>query len=72
VVLVLMDDAFEPVELYEAERPAILEALDEGTGSKRAKRGIMSVARFKAIAHLVWTRNEGLVSDEIWDHQGGG
>lgn len=72
VVLVLMDEAFEPVELYEAERDAILEALDEGAGSKRAKRGIMSVARFKAIARLVWTRDEGPVEDEIWDNQGGG
>ncbi len=71
VVLVLMDDAFEPCEIYAADREAIIGALDESTGSKRAKRGVMSVARFKAIADLVWNREEGLVEDEIWDNQRG-
>ena len=56
VVLVLMDENFETFEIYQAWREDILDALDE---SSRNKRGAMSVARFKNIANLVWTREEG-------------
>ena len=70
VVLVLMDENFEPMEIYEANRDTIMEALDETKESKRSKRGAMSVARFKNIAQLVWTPQEGEVDDEIWDNQG--
>jgi len=58
VVLVLMDAEFEPVEIYEAERDVVIEALGAGDDSKRSKRGAMSVAKFKAIARLVWTREQ--------------
>ena len=71
VVVVLMDAEFEPVEIYEAARDTVLEALESGRESKRSKRGAMSVAKFKAIARLVWTREEGAIEDEIWDNQGG-
>ena len=71
VVLVLMDDTFEPFEIYEADRSEIMDAMDDSGGSKRSKRGAMSVARFKAIANLVWTREEGNIEDEIWDNQSG-
>jgi hypothetical protein len=69
VVLVLMDDNLEPFEIYEAERTEIIEALKGSTPSRRNKRGAMSVARFKAIAKLVWTRENGLEQNEIWDNQ---
>jgi hypothetical protein len=72
VVLVLMDDNFEPVELYEAERADVLEALEDSGTSKRAKRGAMSVAKFKNIGRMVWNSTEGLVDDEIWDNRGQG
>ncbi len=71
VVLVLMDEHFEPSEIYEASREDILDSLEDPGASKRSKRGAMSVARFKAIAHLAWCREEGAVDDEIWDNQGG-
>ena len=71
VVLVLMDEAFEPQEIYEADRDEILDAMDEGGASKRSKRGAMSVARFKAIGNLVWTRDEGEIDDEVWDNRSG-
>ena len=58
VVLVLMDENFETFDIYLASREDILDALDE---SNRNKRGAMSVARFKNIAELVWTRSEGKV-----------
>lgn len=69
VVLVLMNEDFEPVEIYEADRSDIMDALDETRNSKRNKRGAMSVARFKNIARLVWTAGEGVLKDEIWDNR---
>jgi hypothetical protein len=73
VILVLMDENFEPFEIYEAEREGLVEALAQDTGSKRSKRGAMSVARFKAIGRLVWTRENGIEDDDgIWDNRAGG
>ena len=69
VVLVLLDENFEPFEMYEAERPELEEAQPERE-SKRNKRGAMSVAKFKAISQLVWTRERG-EEDEVWDNQSG-
>lgn len=69
VVLVLMDQDYEPREIYEAERGAVLDALQD-TNSKRSKRGAMSVARFKNIAQLVWTDREGVIEDEVWENHG--
>jgi hypothetical protein len=71
VMLIMMDESYEPVEIYEAEREDILEALQDSGKSKRSKRGAMSVAKFKIISRLVWTREEGVVDDEIWDNQSG-
>ncbi|MCG7985923.1 MAG: hypothetical protein JAZ20_05115 [Candidatus Thiodiazotropha weberae] len=67
VVLVLMDEDYEPYEIYEAEREEILEYIEESS-SNRAKRGAMSVARFKIIGRLAWTRESGL-EEEVWDNQ---
>jgi hypothetical protein len=67
VVLVLMDEDYEPYEIYEAERDEIL-AYIEKSSSNRAKRGAMSVARFKIIGRLAWTRENGL-EPEVWDNQ---
>lgn len=69
VLLVLMDEEYEPYEMYEAERSDILEFIDQ-TSSGRSKRGAMSVARFKIIGRLAWTRENGL-EPEVWDNQAG-
>lgn len=70
VVLVLMNEDFEPVEIYEADRSDLMESLDETSDSKRNKRGAMSVLRFKHLARLVWSVVEGEVdADEIRDKQ---
>ncbi len=53
-MLILMDEDYEPIEIWEAERDTITEASAE-TSAKRAKRGAMSVAKFKAISQLVWS-----------------
>lgn len=71
VLLVIMDDNYEPFEIYEAERADIIDAMEEAGSSNRKKRGAMSVARFKIISRLVWTREDGVIEDEIWDNQSG-
>jgi hypothetical protein len=68
VMLVLMDENYEPVEIYEAERDDVLEAADK-TSNNRSKRGAVSVAKFKIIARLVWTREKGVEGDEMWDNR---
>jgi hypothetical protein len=70
VMLVLMDQNYEPVEIYEAQRDEVLESMDK-TSSNRSKRGAVSVAKFKIIGRLVWTREEGIEKDEVWDNQAG-
>ncbi len=67
VVLVLMDENYEAYEIYEAERDEI-EAFMKASSSSRAKRGALSVARFKIIGRLAWTKEEGL-EPEVWDNQ---
>jgi hypothetical protein len=72
VLLVLMDDNYEPFEIFEAERAELLDVIAEAESSKRAKRGLLSVAKFKAIGQLIWTREEGEIGAEVWDNQSGG
>ena len=69
ILLVLMDEEFETTEIYEASRNDILKDIEVSGTSSRKKRGAMSVARFKRIAHLVWNKEEGLIDGEVWDNQ---
>ncbi len=71
VVLVLMDEDYQPFEIYEAERADIMEALEQQTSSSRAKRGALSVAKFKMIARLAWDREAG-VDPEGWENRPAG
>jgi hypothetical protein len=54
VMLVLMNELYEPLEIYEAQREEILQAV-ANTSSKRRNRGALSVAKFKHIGQLVWS-----------------
>ncbi len=72
VLLVIMDERFAPTEIWQASREVIEEALDEAKQSRRSNRGALSVAKFKNIAHLVWTEEEGEIEDEIWDNTSNG
>lgn len=67
VVLVLMDENYEPFEIYEVDRDELLEYVDKSSSS-RAKRGVLSVSRFRIIGRLAWTREEG-VESEVWNNQ---
>ena len=64
VVLVLMNENYEPVTIYEADREIIIEAVEENKSSKRNKRGAMSLAKFKIIANVIWTPDEGLIHEK--------
>ncbi|MCW8917676.1 MAG: hypothetical protein OQL08_02525 [Gammaproteobacteria bacterium] len=69
VLLVLLDEQYQPYEIYEAGRAQIEAALAEAEEGGRGKRGAMSVARFRHIATLVWCRESGAVDDKaIWDN----
>ena len=61
IILSLMDNDFEPLEMYALSREEIEQALN--TNNNRAKRGAISVAKFKIIGELVWTRENGVEVD---------
>jgi hypothetical protein len=67
VVLVLMDENYQPMEIYQARRDELEEYINQ-TSPNRAKRGALSVARFKIIGELRWTRENGLAGD-YWENQ---
>ena len=67
VMLLLLDEDYEPTEIYALER-ADLEAETAGRGGARAKRGAISVAKFKIIGERVWSREYGLEDDGYWDN----
>ncbi len=51
IVLVLMDENYQPTELIEASREVLTAALAE---LKPNKRGAMTVARFRNLGRVVW------------------
>lgn len=67
VVLVLMDDNYEPYEIYRAHRDDLADYANQSS-SGRNKRGAMSVARFKIIAELVWDAVGGR-PEAVWDNR---
>ena len=54
VLLVLMDESFNVQEMWEAQRPAIEEALLAPGSKARNERGALSVSKFKQIGQKVW------------------
>jgi len=58
ILLVLMNGEYETTEIYSLDRATAENELQNSDGSKRSKRGAMSVAKFKIIAELVWSKSE--------------
>lgn len=54
VVLVLMDEAYEAVEIWEASREAVRARLEAPGSKSRNERGSMGISQFKSIARRVW------------------
>jgi len=57
LLLVLLDDNYEPFAIYEASREAVEEALDE---SKSNKRGTLTIPKFQRIGRMAWSRDDEL------------
>ena len=55
VMLILLDELFEPRVIYEAEREAIVMALTKPGSRARNERGSLDVAQFRAIGRKVWS-----------------
>jgi spore coat polysaccharide biosynthesis protein SpsF (cytidylyltransferase family) len=57
IMLVIMNEDYEPIEIYECDREVVENALDEQKSSSRNKRGAISLAKFKIISKCVWAAN---------------
>jgi hypothetical protein len=56
VLMVLLDENFDALEIYEAQRADILKALSAPGSKARNERGALGVSKFKSIARLRWNR----------------
>jgi hypothetical protein len=52
VLMVLLDENLDAIEIYEAERSAVLSALAMPGSKARNERGALAVSKFKAIGRL--------------------
>jgi hypothetical protein len=56
VLLVLLDECFDPTEIYEADRPAVKAALTAPGSRARNERGQLGVSKFKSIGRKIWAK----------------
>ena len=56
VMLVIMNEALEPVEVYEANRKSITEALLKPGSKARNERGSLGISKFKSIGTKIWPK----------------
>lgn len=56
VLMVLLDANFDAVEIYEAERAAVVEVLTAPGSRARNERGAIAVSKFKSVGRLRWRR----------------
>ena len=56
VLMVLLDEHFDALEIYEADRQAVIAALSVPGSRARNERGALAVSKFKSIGHEVWQR----------------
>jgi hypothetical protein len=54
VLLVLLDEHYEPTSIYEADRQALTTALTKPGSKARNERGSLAVSQFKSIGSLIW------------------
>ena len=58
VALILMDQDFEPLAIYEASRMVVENELLRPGSKSRNERGALGVSKFKSIGQLVWSCDE--------------
>ena len=56
VLMVLLDEHFDALEIYEADRQAGIAALSAPGSRARNERGALAVSKFKSIGQEVWRR----------------
>ncbi len=56
VLLVLLDENFDATQIWEAERAAVVTALEAPGSKARNERGQLGVNKFKAVGKLRWSR----------------
>lgn len=56
ILMVLLDANFEAIEIYEAERDAVVAALTAPGSKARNERGAIAVSKLKSIGRLRWQR----------------
>lgn len=56
VILVIMDEKFQPQAMYEAGRAEIEEALTKPGSKARNERGALALSKFKSIGKHVWAK----------------
>lgn len=56
VLLVVLDEQFDPVAMYEAQRDAVVAALTTPGSRARNERGALSIEKFRSISTRVWSR----------------
>jgi hypothetical protein len=54
VLLVILDEEFEPVSIYQASRQRVAKEILRPGSISRNKRGALPVAKFKSIGRRVW------------------
>jgi len=57
VLLVLLDENLDALEIHEASRAAVLDALEAPGSKARNERGALAVNKFKAIGCLRWRKD---------------
>lgn len=56
VLMVILDQNFDAVEIYEADRDPIVAALTAPGSKARNERGALAVSKFKSIGRLRWRK----------------
>lgn len=56
VMLVLLDEDLNATAIHEADRAAVVAALEVPGSKARNERGALAVSQFKSIGRLVWSR----------------
>jgi hypothetical protein len=58
-LLVLLDEGLLPLSIWEADRTAVVDALDKPGSIARNERRALSVSAFMAIGRRVWAADDG-------------
>ena len=54
MLLVLLDEHYDPTAIYEADRPAVTAALTKPGSKARNERGSLAVSQPKSIGSRIW------------------